>query len=160
MFSAVPTKHLAGYFSQHGHTGFAWAARRDLPASHGLYEACVYGDGDHMMAHAACGDWDSPCVDRSIVGSDHRNHFRQWAAEFYKDVQGRIGYVPGTVLHLWHGDSRRNESYRSLVKLHAHEFDPTRDIRVGQSGALEWNSSKPELHQSLRNYFASRMEDS
>ena len=159
VFSSAPTKQLTGDFRRHGHTGFAWAARRDLLMSHGLYEACVAGDGDHMMAHAACGDWESPCVNNSIVGSDHRNHFRQWAAEFYKDARGRIGYVPGTILHLWHGDIRHKKSYQNLVKLDAHEFDPTRDIRVGRSGALEWNSSKPELHRSLRNYFASRMED-
>ncbi len=157
--SSAPTKQVPIGLTRHGHPGFAWAARRDLLMSHGLYEACVAGDGDHMMAHAACGNWDSRCVYSSIVGSDHRNHFRQWATEFYKDAQGRIGYVPGMILHLWHGDIQNKKSYRNVVKLDAHEFDPTRDIRVGPGGALEWNSSKPELHRSLRNYFASRKED-
>src|ERR1019366_6349 len=45
--SGGPTKQLTGDFRRHGHTGFAWAARRDLLMSHGLYEACVAGDGDH-----------------------------------------------------------------------------------------------------------------
>jgi hypothetical protein len=153
VFSSSPTEHLAGRFFTHGHTGFAWAARVDLLANHGLYEACVAGGGDHMIAHAACGDWDSPCIDRCLLGPDHRNHFRQWATEFYKNTQSRIGYVPGTILHLWHGDGRRKKFVQ------AHEFDPARDIRVGSSGTLEWNSFKPELHRSLQNYFAARRED-
>src|SRR5208282_413882 len=44
VFRSAPTKHLAGNFWKHGHTGFAWAARRDLLVSHGLYDACVAGD--------------------------------------------------------------------------------------------------------------------
>jgi len=155
VFSLAPTEHLAGRFFDHGHTGFAWAARRDLLVSHGLYDACVAGGGDHMIAHAACGDWDSPCIDRLIAGSDHRNHFRRWAAEFYQDTRAGIGYIPGTILHLWHGDNRRSR----FVPMHAYRFDPATDIRVGSNGAMEWNSSKPELHRSLRNYFAARMED-
>jgi hypothetical protein len=159
VFNSAPAKHLAGDFWKHGHTGFAWAARRDLLAATGLYEACVAGGGDHMMAHAACGDWESSCVYNSIVGMDYRNHFRQWAAEFCKKAAGSIGCVPGTILHLWHGEARNKRSYERLVELAAHRFDPGSDIRLGYSGALEWNSSKPELHGWLQNYFALRMED-
>jgi len=158
VYSSAPSKHLAGDFRKHGHTGFAWAARRDLLLSHGLYEACVAGDGDHMMAHAGCGDWDSPCVCGTLIGFVHRNHFRLWAAEFYKNVRGRIGYVPGTILHLCHGDSRYMRSYERLVEFAAVEFDPAIDIRVGRSGALEWNSPKPELHRWLQNYFAAGVQ--
>ncbi len=159
VFSSGPSEPLAGNFWRHGHTGFAWAARRDLLKTDGLYEACVAADGDHMIAHAAVGDLDGPCVQRTLVGLDHRNHFRHWAAEFYKNTGGRVGCVPGTILHLWHGDYRHKKPYQNPVQLHAYEFDPAKDIRVGSSGALEWNSSKPELHRSMRNYFAARMED-
>ena len=82
VFSSGPSEPLAGNFWRHGHTGFAWAARRDLLKTDGLYEACVAADGDHMIAHAAVGDLDGPCVQRTLVGLDHRNHFRHWAAEF------------------------------------------------------------------------------
>jgi len=50
--------------SRHGHTGFAWAFRREILATRGLYDAHIGGDGDHLMAHAMCGDFDSPCVQR------------------------------------------------------------------------------------------------
>ncbi|MDB5319627.1 MAG: hypothetical protein JWN40_1258, partial [Phycisphaerales bacterium] len=60
IYKQHPNLMLAGDFARHGHTGFAWAARRDLLQRHGLYDACISGSGDHMMAHAFCGDWASP----------------------------------------------------------------------------------------------------
>jgi hypothetical protein len=45
----------------HGVPGFAWAYRRELIERHGFYD--VYGDrGDHLMAHAMTGDFESPCL--------------------------------------------------------------------------------------------------
>jgi hypothetical protein len=156
---SAPDRYLCGEFRKHGHTGFGWAARRDLLTGHPLYEACVAGDSDHMMAHAACGDWDSACIYKSIMGLVHRNHFRQWAAPFFTDVQGSIGFVPGKILHLWHGEAQNKRMYERLLELAAFEFDPNTDVRVKHGEALEWNSSKPELHRWFQNYFASRMED-
>lgn len=53
-----------GNFVAHGHTGYAWAARRDLLDRYGLYEMLICGNGDHHMAHAFLGDLDSHCVRR------------------------------------------------------------------------------------------------
>ena len=46
---------------RHGHPGFAWAARRELLERHGLYDVALNAGGDHLIAHAMCGDSDSPC---------------------------------------------------------------------------------------------------
>jgi hypothetical protein len=151
VFSSGSVNHMGGGFWDHGHTGFAWAARRDLFARLGLYDACVAGDGDHMIAHASYGDWDGPCVHRSIIGSRHREHFQKWAAEFYRAAEGRITYAPGALLHLWHP-----KSLKSILRKNLSDFDPAVDIKVGAGGALEWNSDKPELHRSLREYFGSK----
>jgi hypothetical protein len=74
-----PKSLYEGYYS-HGHTGFAWAARRDVLVRRGLYDACLTGSGDHLMAHAFCGDWESKCV-VSTVGrhNSYRDHFIKWA---------------------------------------------------------------------------------
>ena len=52
----------SGSYDSHGHTGFAWAARRELLANHGLYEAFVTSNGDHYLAHAFAGDFTSRCM--------------------------------------------------------------------------------------------------
>jgi hypothetical protein len=53
-------------FERHGHTGFAWAGRREWMGDVGLYDACLTGNGDHLMAHALAGDMSSPCADRAF----------------------------------------------------------------------------------------------
>jgi hypothetical protein len=163
-FASVYAKHpdlmLAGDFARHGHTGFAWAARRDLLERHGLYDACISGSGDHMMAHAFCGDWSSPCIDRILgAGTAHRAHFTSWCRNLYKDVRARVGVAPGSLLHLWHGDMEHRRYVLRNRELASFDFDPQRDLRVGESGAWEWNSNKPALHEWAVSYYASRKED-
>jgi hypothetical protein len=162
-FAAVlarePHRLLAGDFAAHGHTGFAWAARREVLA-HGLYDACIAGSGDHMMAHAFAGDWESPCVDRILGPANrHRKWFSNWGQKVYNRVRARVGCVPGTLLHLWHGavaDRRYADRNRELAGF---GFDPARDVRVGPAGCWEWASRKPALHAWARRYFAGRRED-
>ena len=163
-FAAVyrrqPQQLLAGDFAAHGHTGFAWAARRDWLDAHGLYDACIAGSGDHMIAHAVCGDWTSPCI-RRIIGDNnrHRDYFAAWAKRQYRDVRAALGCVPGTVLHLWHGDIENRRYVLRNRELAEFGFDPAADVRVGGSGCWEWSSRKPALHRWAREYFGHRNED-
>ncbi|MFO0849445.1 MAG: hypothetical protein U0871_12945 [Gemmataceae bacterium] len=162
-FAAVYGRHpqhlLSGDFARHGHTGFAWAARREVLAD-GLYDACIAGSGDHMMAHAFCGDWDSTCVDRIIgAAGRHRAYFARWASAVYSRVRGRVGFVPGAVLHLWHGEVADRRYVDRNRELAGFGFDPARDIRIGASGCWEWASRKPALHRWAADYFRHRQED-
>lgn len=191
----------AGGLDVHGHTGFAWAARRDLLARFGLYEAALNGNADHLIAHAMAGDANGPCI--AHVTSSHpmevtvrrfsktslfawarrvlpptvrrfvsrpltrqrphppyRDHFLAWAQPFAQAVQGTIGCVPGTLLHLWHGDDIGDRGHGSgRIALFRHQFDPARDLRVGSSGCLEWATDKPELKRWAEHFFATRRED-
>ncbi|MFM8271115.1 MAG: hypothetical protein ACKODX_02160 [Gemmata sp.] len=160
MTARNPHLLLSGNFAAHGHTGFAWAARREVLAERGLYDACIAGSGDHMMAHAFAGDWTSACVDRIIGPANlHRDCFTQWCKSVYKKVRARVGCVPGSVLHLWHGevaDRRYVDRNRELAEF---GFDPVNDIRVGPSGCWEWASNKPALQKWAREYFGQRRED-
>jgi hypothetical protein len=160
VYAREPQRLLAGDFAAHGHTGFAWAARRDVLAGRGLYDACIAGSGDHMMAHAFCGDWTSACVDRIIGAANrHRRYFADWCRTVYPRVRARVGCVPGTVLHLWHGEVRDRRYVDRNRELAEFGFDPTTDIRVGHSGSWEWASRKPRLHRWAADYFGRRRED-
>lgn len=46
----------------HGQPGIAWAARRDVIAQHGLYDAAILDGGDELFAHATGGGLHAPCV--------------------------------------------------------------------------------------------------
>jgi hypothetical protein len=152
--------HLTGEFDRHGHTGFAWAARRDVLGELGLYDACIAGSGDHMMAHAFCGDWESPSI-RRIIGdaNPHSAFFSEWARKVHARVQGKVGFVSGKLLHLWHGEMANRRYVHRNKELERFGFDPALDLKVGESGCWEWNRPRPLLQQWAIRYFHDRQED-
>lgn len=163
-FSAVyrrdPQLFLSGNYDAHGHTGFAWAARRDLLDRHGLYDAMVAGSFDHMLPHACLGDWSSSCIRRIVgVNNPYASDLRAWCRRFHTDVRGSLGFVPGNLLHLWHGRMSNRRYVERAKQLVGFGFDPKVDLIVGDTGAWEWASDKPELHAWAIEYFSQRDED-
>ncbi len=161
VYEAMPNLMLLGRFDEHGHTGFAWAARRELFDRVGLYDTCVTGSGDHVMAHAFCGDWESSCLIRTFgEDSAHLRHFQNWCQRIYPLVRAQVKAVPGSVLHLWHGETKdRNYLLRNmeLVRL---GFNPDRDLAMDRSGCWKWAGTKArELERWARYYFTARKED-
>ena len=149
-----------GDFAAHGLPGYAWGARRALLEEHGHYDACIIGGGDHLVVHAACGDWTSACFDWSVrLGSEHHRHFVRWAEAFHRDVDGRMAFVPGKLLHLWHGPWKNRRYTSRHVPLKTFDFDPDVDIALGPDGCWEWSSEKLELRRAVAEYFANRQED-
>lgn len=151
---------LEGDYAAHGDTGMAWAARRSLLGRHGLYDACIIGGGDHLIAHAACGAWTAPCLPRLLGnGQGYGAHFMRWGERFHREVRGSIAAVPGSVLHLWHGEAEHRRYVERHERLHAFSFDPERDLQIGASGCWQWASDKPDLHAWVAEYFRRRRED-
>jgi hypothetical protein len=70
-----------------------------------------------------------------------------------------VSYVPGTIFHLWHGD-RADLAYAVRNReLASFQFDPAKDLRLGDSGCWEWAQDNPGLRAWGARYFASRRED-
>lgn len=140
------------------HPGFAWAARREaIDAWGGLYDRHILGGGDYQIALGTIGDTTSDWYQR--FGPTFREHMREWAELCHAVTRGRIGYVPGSVLHLWHGhmdDRRYVERSKCLVE---HAFDPINDIGPGKDGLWQWTSGKPSMQQAVASYFALRNDD-
>ncbi len=163
-FAAVyrddPKVFLSGSFDKHGHTGFAWAARRELLAKHGLYDGMVACCADHIIAHAVLGDWSSACFRRLAgVNNPYASDIRAWCRRFHEDAQNKLGVTQGYLMHLWHGSMTRRKYVECAQTLIGFGYDPKVDVRIGPSGAWEWASDKPELHAWVRGYFAQRDED-
>lgn len=162
-FVRAVTVARTGNYLQHGHTGFAWAARRELFEICGLYEAAMTGSGDHLMAHAfASGMIHSPCL-RPMIGEKttaYATHFWRWAVKARDLVGSNIGFVPGTVLHLWHGDMA-NRPYGQLERrLKAFQYDPDRHLAEGENELLRWSADAPQdLRDWIEANFHRRRED-
>jgi hypothetical protein len=156
----TPNQLLNVDFALHGHTGFGWAAHRGFLTQFGLYDGCISGTGDHMMAHAFTGDWTGDCVNLTFgTNTPHLSHFSDWAQAVYRSVRAKVSYVPGTVFHLWHGDTINRRYVLRNRELAFFNFDPVTDLRVGGGGCWEWASDKPALHTWAAEYFAGRKED-
>jgi hypothetical protein len=139
------------------HPGFAWAARRDLLARHGLFDRNVVGAGDTLMVLAMYRWWDDPFIERH--NDAMLQAFHQWGEPFYREVGGQVGFVEGSVLHMWHGRLTNRRYIERLELLRNEKFDPYLDIATGPNGIWEWATKKPALHFAVRNYFDQRQED-
>lgn len=145
--------------------GGAWAARADFWRQTPLYQHCILGGADSLMANvllqmspheAVKFQWPENDVILQQMPPRLRMHATQWAEQIDRPL--RIGYVPGVTAHLLPHGSRRNrfylERWRALV-----DFDPAKDIGVAPSGAFQWTCDKPCLKALVRRYFEVRRED-
>ncbi len=158
--SAIPALSRLRYHI-HGHTGFAWGADRQLLADIGLYDAAIVGTGDHLMAHAFCGDFATPCLQIVFGGSSgYLDHFRSWAEAAWDRVRGRVGAVGGAALHLWHGETVNRGYARRYRRLTRRGFDPAVHLQARPGGLWEWSEKGAKLAGVTSGYFRDRREDS
>jgi hypothetical protein len=149
-----------GRYKEHGHVGFAWAARRTLLDKVGLRDTDPNGHGDHLMAHAMLGDWNTVCC-RRLVGTvgPYAESARRWARHFHGEVAGSLGYIPGALMHFWHGRIADRRYYTLALRLRAFGFDPARHLRLGPSGLWEWTDEAEAMGAEYQRYFSGRRED-
>lgn len=159
-FHNDPTLAVTGLYRDHGHTGFAWAARREFLEQCGLYDACITGSGDHLMAHVFAGKLTSRCIP-AMLGEDNAfaRHFGNWASRAHEKCGGRLGFVPGRLLHLWHGSILKRRYAQRNQELGGIGFDPDHDIRLDTNGVWEWDSASAHLREWSEEGFRSRDED-
>lgn len=155
-------------YTQGGHSGYAWAARRDALNKVGvslsggpLIDFAALGSGDRHMACGLVGK-----MEWSYHGGTHPNYkkwLHRWQDTAERNIKRNVGYIPQTIRHGWHGrkSSRGYSSrWRLLVK---HQFDPERDLRRDVSGVWTLTSDSPRqilMRDDFRRYFLSRNEDS
>ncbi len=154
--------HLGeGYVGKRGtwHPGFCWAMRRDTwDALGGLYDWAILGSADRYMAHACIGDVApfiegkgfTPALVRSVLA---------WQDRAHAVVRGHVGYVPGLILHYWHGAKQARQYVERWQILIEHQYDPYHDIRYDSQGLLAWAGNKPALERAVSRYFSERSED-
>jgi hypothetical protein len=142
----------------YGHSGFAWACTREFwENTSGLMEFPILGSSDHHMAWAAIGQ-----VEKSVHGGMTESFKRRaadWQRNAYRVTNGHLGYVPGTIVHSFHGPKGRRyyrERWQILVD---NKFDPDTDLRKDSQGLIQV-VNKPHLLEDISRYFASRHEDS
>lgn len=138
------------------HPGYAWACTRQaFEQMGGLIDWAILGSGDRHMAMALTGR-----VLQSGPGTIHAN-YKKLLEEYQKACEGlRVSWVPGTILHHWHGsleNRRYRERWEILIK---NNFDPLKDITFSAEGRVALTRSGLRLVKDLDEYFLGRREDS
>jgi hypothetical protein len=143
-----------------GTTGYAWCARRAVLDRHRFYDRCILGGADRELALAfVLPTCEVPERELRIRHHRLRDHIARWHDEVYGDVRGDVSFLPGTILHLWHGDPRNRGYIDRHSILERHDFDPERHIVIDAGGCWCWGEGTDALAADVRTYFASRRED-
>jgi len=136
------------------HPGYAWACtRRAWEQMTGLVDWAILGSGDRHMAMALAGR-----AIQSAPGNVHQN-YKTLLEEYQKLCEGlRLSWVPGTIMHHWHG-SLANRRYRERWEiLTKNNFDPLKDIVIND-GHVQLTRSGLRFIEDLDEYFIGRKED-
>lgn len=138
------------------HPGYAWACTRAAwTRLGGLPDWAILGSGDRHLAMALIG--------RALASAPGNIHdgYKMFLREYQACCSGlRLGWVPGTIIHYWHGslESRRyRERWEILTK---NNFNPVLDLDQEPNGTLHLSETGLRLVPFLREYFIGRQEDS
>ena len=138
------------------HPGFAWACtRKAYEKMGGIYEKSILGAGDHNIS-------------LSIIANGIKS-INEHTTQDYKDSileleKGastlRLGYVPGVILHYFHG-SKKNRKYSERWKILVdNQYSPSLHLTHNKDGLLIPTPECPKkLLDDIFNYFSERNED-
>jgi hypothetical protein len=168
----VPRKPGAGYhggtpqqpddrIAYYHHPGFAWAMRRDaIEAVGGLFDQAVVGEADFIMARAIVGEAEK-CLYPGVTHG-YRAAVLEWQ-DRAKVLRRDLGYVPGTLLHYWHGPKAKRNYWDRCRILSEGRFDPAIHLARDWQGLYRWvdrgDQASLILRDKVRAYFRSRDED-
>jgi len=140
-------------FEEHGHTGFAFACRRDKFA---MYDRAIVGTADHIMFHAMIGQLPCKCIDKAF-GGVLRGHIYEWSRKYYNTIKGSLHYTEGSIDHLYHGAYVHRKYLQRVQELTMLNYNPYTDVYTNKDGLLELK--RPDIQEWLLKYFESRRED-
>ena len=73
---------------------------------------------------------------------------------------GKIGVVPGRILHMWHGDPEDRAYGERLRQFRQLGFNPDAHLQHSEGGMLEWSDAAPaHIKKWCEDMFHGRNED-
>ena len=111
----------------------------------------------HRRAHAFIGDISKS--DPRNISAAYTRHLQNYGDRAKRVVQGRLGYVRGSICHFYHGKKANRRYVERWVYLRESNFDPDTDLCRGHNGVIRLTGTKPTLALGCSRYFAQRNED-
>lgn len=138
--------------------GLAWAAKRSLLSSCGLYDASIIGGGDRPLVYAAIA-LASKINENGYLSEAHWLHYMRWASRFHAEVDGKVGFLDQRAYHLWHGELVNRNYLKRHHIIRSRDFHPDRELEKSSNGTWKWADPNSQLSYDLATYFDSRRED-
>ena len=138
------------------HPGYAWACtKKAYDKMEGLYDVSILGSGDHCMAFSFIGH------PASILNSGQTEGYKETLAQFqFRCSQLRLGYIPGIILHHFHGLGKKRKYSERWQILAKNQYDPTIHIKKRKDGLIIPTTDAPQqLLNEIMEYFFERNED-
>jgi len=144
------------------HPGYGWAANRYAIDSLGqLFDVAILGSGDRHMALGLIGQAQSTFDERrQPLNNEYVRHVLRWQDRATKYIKRDIGFVPGTILHEWHGKKKDRKYVERWEILIRNGYDPEQDLKRDWQGVYSLTDRSIQLRDDLRFYLKSRNEDS
>lgn len=160
----LPFTKDCGYYGDSGtkaihyHPGYAWAFRREaFDALGGLLDHCILGSADAHMAWSLIGKADLTI--KHELSDRYKYLVLQWQERAEKFIKRNIGYVPGLLLHYWHGPKKSRRYMDRWKILTETGFDPDLDLKKDWQGLWQLTDRSPDLRNKMKAYFRQREED-
>jgi len=144
-----------------GHFGYTWCmTSKAYLEIGGMLDWIITGAADYFMSLGYAGILDK-IVDRMDEGvtPGYRRRLLEFHENCEKFIRGKIGLVPGTVLHGWHGPKAKRGYMTRPAILRVSRFDPDLDLEMTTSGLYRFKRENRLLRDGLDNYFYTRQED-
>lgn len=151
-----PTDSPYGFF---GWPGLGWGYRRpEFEKIGGLFDVAVTGSGDTHMAGCYLG---TPLLGiKPGMTSQFQGHLHRYWKLCEKYVRKNVSYVPGLLIHYWHGKAKERGYDKRNEAIVQHLFDPIEDLVVDAQGLYTWAAHKWDLERAIRRSMEARNEDS
>jgi hypothetical protein len=159
--NGLPSGEGNGYYGYPSwHPGFAWAAtRKTINDLGGLVDWAILGAADRHMAFALI-DKVEQSIPPDLNNSPYQQDLLIWQDRANKYIKKNIGYMPGLLLHQWHGKKKDRQYHDRWKILVNNNFNPDLDLKKDSQGLWQLTDRNPKLRDDLRRYFRERNEDS
>lgn len=137
--------------------GLAWASHKSILKRNNFYDFCVTGSGDRALYCAASGEYE--ITRTNLVMNEKRfNHYMIWAKSFNNSIEGKISYIEGYIIHLYHGEIDNRQYRERHLQFNNLGFNPFTDLKRLKEGTFEWSNNSIQYNDFFRNYFQKRKE--
>lgn len=149
--NVVDQKMSCGMSLMRGHTGYAWAARREfLDKIDGLFPYDVFGGADSRMRWSF--SQRQPLGYKNTMCADLWRRWTKWTATVEANMSNRFCCVHDTIRHLPHGSpiGRQYSSRMKISRQLGYNFET--DIEVDPYGLYHFTNHNPKLIEWVRGW--------